>query len=466
VYHLYNIDTGSFTVWCENKTDGIRSMATGLVVVPNGSLIFKTDTLKKPATVVVPLPDKLMNTPGTLYVPGTLLYRLTDGNRAVLVLDSVPWGTLSTIEFKRNAGDSATVLFRDVRITSSDTVYLDPFAAWAHSARVTLNTTSSGAAMSETVRNFPVLVRLSTGFDFAQTKKEGVDLRFARRDNTKLPFEIEEWDSAAASAAIWVGFDSIRANDNTQSFFMYWGNPDAKSAEQSGRVFDTANGFQGVWHLNESGLNDKIDATANSFTGTPVEMTGSSDAAGVIARAHDFDGSSTCITVLNARNGRLDVQTDSFYTVSAWVYSRTMQRNNRVIVSKGSAQYGLMVNEQNQWEFYGALKGYGVDTTTTSTATINVWTYLTGVRKGMKQYLYVNGVPADSTVAAAGTSASLSNNFYDLAIGRQSDDQSQWFDGMVDEVRVENEARSAGWIRLCNETQKTGQQSVTIQKIR
>jgi len=43
-------------------------------------------------------------------------------------------------------------------------------------------------------------------------------------------------------------------------------------------------------------------------------------------------------------------------------------------LSKGSAQYGLMINKANRWEFYGGLAGYGVDTTTTAPATANAWT--------------------------------------------------------------------------------------------
>ncbi|MBN1309675.1 MAG: LamG domain-containing protein, partial [Chitinispirillaceae bacterium] len=159
-------------------------------------------------------------------------------------------------------------------------------------------------------------------------------------------------------------------------------------------------------------------------------------------------------------------QADSFYTVSAWVYLRNTQRDNRVIVSKGSAHYGLRANERNQWEFYGGLRGYGVDTTTTSEATVNSWILLTGVRNGMRQYLYVNGAAADSTTSAAGVGASISDNYYDLVIGRQSDDESQWFDGLIDEVRVENRARTAAWVRLCYENQRIDQRFVMIHKIR
>ena len=134
----------------------------------------------------------------------------------------------------------------------------------------------------------------------------------------------------------------------------------------------------------------------------------------------------------------------------------------QVFLSKGSAQYGLMINAANRWEFYGGQAGYGVDTTTSTPAAANVWTLVTGVRSGMKHIPDVNGVVADSTPSAAGADSSISNNFYDFVIGRQSDNQSQWFDGIIDEVRVENQARSAGWNYLCYQNQRSDQIMVQV----
>ena len=84
----------------------------------------------------------------------------------------------------------------------------------------------------------------------------------------------------------------------------------------------------------------------------------------------------------------------------------------------------------------------------------------------MKQYLYVNGMAVDSTLSAEGANPNISSNFYDLVIGRQSDDQSEWFDGIVDEARVENNARSPEWIRLCYQNQRSDQIMVQVVTIK
>jgi Concanavalin A-like lectin/glucanases superfamily/Domain of unknown function (DUF2341)/Carboxypeptidase regulatory-like domain len=458
---FYNIDQGPYTVFAKSQSALNMSLGDSVSIGPIAVTMLPFDTVKKTAVLIVPLPDSLAKYSGQLFVPGTFLSKAVHVNSGSVEFDSVPQGKLSSIVFQQTSVSQPVVLFRDVTIGPSDTINLNPWALWPHSAKVTINTAAAG--LMETELNFPVLVRLNaSNFNFKQARTNGEDIRFVKQDGSALPLEIEDWDSANASATIWVKVDTVLANTIGQYLVLMWGNSGAKTASNPSAVFDTANGFQGVWHLAQSGPNIQKDATSNHFDATPTAMTGSSDVVGVIARALDFDGSSQCVTALNARGGKLDVQTDSFYTVSSWVYARTLNQGLHVFVSKGSAQYGLMVNKANRWEFFGGLTGYGVDTTTTAPAVANVWTLVTGVRKGMKQYLYVNGILADSALSAAGTNPGISNNFYDFVIGRQSDDQSQWFDGIVDETRVESVARAPGWTQMCYQNQRSDQIMVQV----
>jgi hypothetical protein len=458
---FYNIDQGSYTVFAKSQPVVNMSLGDSVSIGPIAVTLLPSDTVKKTAVLIVPLPDSLAKYSGRLFVPGTFLSKAVQVNSGSVEFDSVPQGKLSSIVFQQTSVSQPVVLFRDVTIGPSDTINLNPLAPWPHSAKVTINTAAVG--LMETELNFPILVRLNaSNFNFKQARTNGEDVRFVKQDKSALSFEIEDWDSANASATIWVKVDTVLANNSGQYVVLIWGNSGAKTASSPSAVFDTAYGFQGVWHLAQSGPNIQKDATPNHFDASPTAMTGSSDVAGVIARALDFDGSTQCVTALNARGGKLDVQTDSFYTVSSWVYARTLNQGLHVFVSKGSAQYGLMVNKSNRWEFFGGLAGFGVDTSTTAAAIANVWTHVVGVRMGKKQYLYVNGAAVDSTLSAAGVSQAISSNFYDFVIGRQSDDQSQWFDGMVDETRVESIARSPGWNKMCYQNQRSDQVLVQV----
>ena len=70
-------------------------------------------------------------------------------------------------------------------------------------------TNANGAARSEPLSGFPVLVRLAanspTGFSYADlhSPTNGADLAFVDMDGTGLPFEIDTWNTNGTSL-VWV----------------------------------------------------------------------------------------------------------------------------------------------------------------------------------------------------------------------------------------------------------------------
>src|SRR5690606_32079229 len=95
-------------------------------------------------------------------------------------------------------------------------------------------------------------------------------------DATPLPYQIESWSSGAA--AIWVKVDTIKGNNSTQKIRMHWGNGSAAAESNGAAVFDTANGFRGVWHLHDSTTTGSADATVLATNATwhngPVRTAG------------------------------------------------------------------------------------------------------------------------------------------------------------------------------------------------
>jgi hypothetical protein len=465
-YQFKEVGPGKFNIEAALAEEGAKLFLNDINVTAGKIFSMGDHILKPTARMVIPLPDSVQGGPVYVYLPGTENAVRSVTGAGSVIFDSLAQGTYASVVYQQANDDRAVALFTNVVIDSAGLFMLNPYSAWAYSANISLNTTESGAHVPEMLLNFPLLVRLTAAdIDFSQPKKKGEDIRITKSDNSALPYEIEYWDSASAQASIWIKADTIYGNSPAQYFIIRWGNPEAKTLSSSASVFDTGSGFRGVWHLGESGGTTAPDATVNKFDGTPTAMDGSSDIIGLIGRAQDFDGASQYISIRSTPPSALDVQVDSFYTVSAWCYERNVLKDADVVVSKGSAQYCLLENERNQWAFWGGLAGYGVDTTTTAPATVNAWTYLTGVRSGKKQYLYVNGALLDSTLLAASVNPELSNNFHDLVIGRGSDDESQWFNGIIDEVRVSRGASSPGWIKLCYENQKPGQTLAIIKKV-
>mgnify|MGYP003341007860 FL=1 len=152
--------------------------------------------------------------------------------------------------------------------TINITVAFDDYNTWTYSASFNLNTTSSAANVSSGLGRFPVLVRLSNAHRsiFQQALAGGADIRFANGSGAHLPYQIERWSAVTGDtgAAIWVLADTVSPN-NTTTVNMYWGNASAPSRSNSAKVFDTANGYQAVWHMSAGDTTGEVDATSNGY---------------------------------------------------------------------------------------------------------------------------------------------------------------------------------------------------------
>jgi hypothetical protein len=353
-----------------------------------------------------------------------------------------------------------------VEISSADTTRIAAVNLLPFSRVLTLNTAPSGAGVSEDVVGFPLLVRLNAAnFDFSQAQPDGSDLRFFRKDQTPLPYEIERWDAASGIGEIWVRLDTIFGNDDSQSLQMLWGELTAGVPLDSAAVFDTVDGFQGVWHLNEAGISPCFDATPNRYTGTPYRMNAASAVAGAVGIGRHFEGDSAYFQMHGTADGRLNFAQDGAYAVSAWVRIDSTDTLDQMILSKGHEQYYLNTHYVNAasghaWEFveYHDQQGWQ---TTSAAAHSGAWKYLVGIRNGTRQYLYIDGVLMDSSITLLpGTISRTVGN--DLTIGRYiqaigetpSAKDFSYFNGTIDEVRISSMVCSPAWIRLCYMNQR------------
>jgi biopolymer transport protein ExbB len=192
----------------------------------------------------------------------------------------------------------------------------------------------------ESVKDFPVLVRLrAADIDFTTARDDGGDIRFAKDDGTRLPFEIERWDSAANEAEVWVNIDTIRGNDSTQFITLYWGNTEAAGESNGRAVFDTGAGFAGVWHLGESG-EILQDATINGFNGS--RSGDQVQREGVIGYGQYLDGTGDFTEM-----GDVCDPGEANFSVCLWVKrARTDVRSTIISKSTGgsaSPSYGWLV---------------------------------------------------------------------------------------------------------------------------
>jgi biopolymer transport protein ExbB len=340
------------------------------------------------------------------------------------------------------------------------------YSTWKNRAKITINTSATGADIPADVTNFPVLVRLtSSNFTFADAMTNGEDIRFSLTDGTTaLSYEIERWVNP--NAEIWVLVPTITANNATQHIMMYWGKNGSTSLSDSTAVFDTANGFAGVWHLNEDpsiGSTPIKDRTINHNDGTALYMTSASLVTGEIGKGLYFNGADTDITGnWISISDTASMQISNEITVSSWVKP---DATGTYLGIGGKLQsntgYGIQRNVDDHFRFQIG-DGTGQDLISSDGAYSNTdWHYVAEIRRDSTDYIYVDG-----TQQAATTTRALSDCSCVVHIGRQYWNYNlRTWQGIIDEYCISNVGRSSSWIKLSYEIQKPTVTCVTLDSV-
>ncbi len=350
----------------------------------------------------------------------------------------------------------------------------EDLANWPKSTNIQVNTTPTGANLADNVieKDFPIVVRLETSFfDFSEALLGGEDIRFSKLDNTPLPYEITQWDSAGGTAVIWVKLDTVKGNTLTE-IKMYWGNASAADSSNGAAVFDTTAGYEGVWHLDEDGNTDVggyLDATSNGRHSTGANFTSESDVAGQIGVGQTFNGTNSYMKM----TGYKGITGKASRTVSAWV-KFVSEKNNTIMYWGAASGLGARWTIRNQETknsgelTAGALRlevsgGWNVGSVVINDGT---WHHISvvlvdnnnpDVNEGL---LYVDGILETSGKSL--TKLVNTSNSADVQLGRGREDKINYFDGIMDEARISSVVRSTDWVKLSYENQKTGQTVVGV----
>ncbi len=444
IYRFRGIDSGAYSVEAVGLSKGGRAILFGLHVTANDTA--PADTLHAAGVIKVPLAAGFDSVNGYVFIPGTLVFGLPAPGSDTIVLDSVASGTIPAVAYAsrtdsrppQDIGDSVSVMSNAATILS--------YQGFAYAKKLFFNTAASGANVSGDVLDFPVLIRLnSSNFNFAQAQNGGADVRFSKSNGVPLSFEVEQWDSASAQGAVWVKVDTVYGSNASQFIQMYWGKASAAAASSSSSVFDTLDGYRGVWHQG-LGLSD---ATAYRDNGVDSSTT---DTAGIIGRCRRFDPANrSFITIPNET--RFDMTTN--ITLSAWFMVDAISVNWQTILAKGDSDYRLHCDSADGLVCFSVTTAdtadYGYkDLAGTTHITDHAWHFVCGVFDGTTMQTYVDGALQGTKVISMPT---VTDN-WNLTIGNNQPRSPRFFAGAIDEVRVMNTVAGANWVKLCYMNQK------------
>ena len=310
----------------------------------------------------------------------------------------------------------------------------------------------SGYAGTETLQDFPVLVKLSESivdFDYGDFKlAKGGDLRVALEDGTLLPSEIDTWDETGTSL-VWV---KVPALEKDAKIFVYYGN---ETPEEVSAADVWNDGYAAVYHLGESALPMKESgARATDFTAS--EGNGIVFAAdGAIGKGVNFVATGTTRGLKALDHDKLDGF--AAMTVEIWTYQAA---HATVAIVDKRAGY----DNDTAWQMYdgNGPTTFGICSTPTGKGAVNVniinpplnaWNYQVytydSTLSSARTKGYLNGAYVNSNNSQSGAVRASAAPLW-LGIFQSGDNRN--FPGKVDELRISNVARSADWIKAGYDT--------------
>ena len=317
-------------------------------------------------------------------------------------------------------------------------------ANWSNRRQITFDNTASATNLSD----LPVLVKFTAAdIDFGRIKAGGADIRFVDSGGATLDYEIDSWDDAGETAAVWVRVPQVDLGSTTDYIHLYYNNTAASDAQTPAALWPTGTG---VYHLDEDpgpgGAGDIKDSDGTSNNGTAdASMTAGDLVTGQIGKAIDFDGSDDYIDFASTNVG-------NSFTISAWIKPDSSGTQIQAIAansSNGSNTNGFRFFLNSSGTTDGKIRfetgnGGSSNSAETATGVINLdeWNHVavTVDRTAGTARIYHNGVD----VTNDGTIRTDFNTFSDWEIGRM--EGSAEFTGVIDEFRVANSIRTADWI--------------------
>lgn len=345
----------------------------------------------------------------------------------------------------------------------------DDYSLWLDSAQIIMNTTSSGANIAGNVTKIPVLIRLNqSNFDFSSSTSDGKDIRFCKSDGTHLYYQIERWDTTSRDAEIWVKVDTVYGNNSTQFINMFWGKTDAVSRSNGNMVFDTSNGFRGVWHLNQNPGGTAPQLTDASFQfnhGTTHGGMSSEDLiTGLIDKEIELDGD------LNYIHTNTQFNNPTIFTLSSWF--KTITNTGGKIIGFGELQTGFNNNhDRNLWldstgrVQFGVISGGDIRIIGTTTSfNDGQWHQASAQLSSAGMKLFVDGILVASNPSY--TTPSSLTGYWRIGFDKLSNwpnaPATQHLQGALDETVISHIARSEHWIKLNYENQKNSSNFITV----
>jgi len=317
----------------------------------------------------------------------------------------------------------------------------------------------TGYTGMDTLRQFPALVVFSNGipgFAFSQfLNANGGDLRFTDADQTTwLNYEIERWPAQGSSdlAYVWVQIPKLEGTNT--AVWAFWDNGSADRPAYATNGATWAQNFAAVWHaLSPTNASELPDSKSSRAT---TAASGVGDAPGLIGNALSFSGATVSVppAALDSVTNEITISLWQYGTVhDAWCSAFEGVSNGLRVLNAhipwGSLIFwdaGIDVNDTFQ-----PFDRYYKECTSANQwcGQWNHWVFTKNAASGV-QNIYLNGAYWGGRTGAIRPMVGITAFNIGSGVGWG------YYNGLIDEFRIQNVAQTPDWIQATYLNQKAG----------
>lgn len=304
----------------------------------------------------------------------------------------------------------------------------------------------------QAVKNFPQLLKKGVltwdelGILYDGCAEDGRDFRLEDNDDlgTALPYQIVSWsDKAIREPQIY--FSSPLDINNLERMYNIYGKNHSQSSASGSAVWDNAD-YLAVYHLEEAtGASAWVDATGNSYNlDSVVDNPVQTDA--VIGKGQDFNQSGD-----RASRTKFSELIGSDMSISCFAKRQDLGVADGII-SQGTSANTKGLYLQFQGDDTLAFSFWGASDFVKSITLIDYTDKFVHIGTNFRNDTKLAQVILNGTLDASFTFASaLVDGGTSFGLGRNFPAGGNEFNGILDEVRVSNVARSLEWMEAEND---------------
>lgn len=278
--------------------------------------------------------------------------------------------------------------------------------------------------------------------------------------SSALTFELVYYQATTGKLEMHVKIPTLSASVNTVIYLCYG---DATLTTDGSSTGTWVSAYKAVWHM-QAGTS-ATDSTANGNNAAPSTGGTPAAAAAQIQNGSDFERTESDYFDAGT-SATLEMQT---IAASCWINAESWSAattTNQILtkvttIAAGGWEFGIRIlatpTQRAAFAYYdGSIRGWYEASTSLSTATRYHVVAIRDQAAGNVKF-YLNGA-ADGVVAA--TSGTIAYSADMMQIGKDAATNAYW-DGLLDECRLNNTVLTASWIVSDYNSQKTSSTFIT-----